>query len=63
MADTVFDLHSIGPTWDFLPSSTTHPIDDPDLMVKTVKMAEAFKFPMTLIWEHHSKPRQNIRLR
>ncbi|TIQ75234.1 MAG: peptidase M14, partial [Mesorhizobium sp.] len=26
LADTVFDLHSFGLTWDFPPSSTTHPI-------------------------------------
>ncbi|MER8615121.1 succinylglutamate desuccinylase/aspartoacylase family protein [Mesorhizobium sp. M1216] len=51
--DTVFDLHSFGPTWDFPPASVTHPIADADLMAKTVKMAEAFKFPMTLIWEYH----------
>ncbi|WP_284275226.1 succinylglutamate desuccinylase/aspartoacylase family protein [Bradyrhizobium iriomotense] len=53
MADIVFDLHSFGPNWDLPPSSTTHPIADADLMAKTVRMAEAFKFPMTLVWEHH----------
>ncbi|RWA59786.1 MAG: succinylglutamate desuccinylase/aspartoacylase family protein [Mesorhizobium sp.] len=51
MADTVFDLHSFGPTWDFPPATTTHPIADPALMAKTIKMAEAFKLPMTLVWE------------
>ncbi|MER9613202.1 succinylglutamate desuccinylase/aspartoacylase family protein [Mesorhizobium sp. M0312] len=52
MADTVFDLHSFGPTWDFPPAVVTHPIADADLMAKTVWMAEAFKMPVTLIWEH-----------
>lgn len=52
MADTVFDLHSFGPTWDFLPSTTTHPIANPDLMAKTIRMAEAFLLPMTLVWDH-----------
>lgn len=56
MADTVFDLHSFGPLWDFPPASTTHPISDPDLMAKTVRMAEAFKLPMTLVWEHPGSP-------
>ncbi|RWH95497.1 succinylglutamate desuccinylase/aspartoacylase family protein [Mesorhizobium sp.] len=54
--DTVFDLHSFGPMWDFPPASTTHPIADADLMAKTVRMAEAFKFPMTLVWEYHDTP-------
>ncbi|MCP9232836.1 succinylglutamate desuccinylase/aspartoacylase family protein [Mesorhizobium sp. LMG 17147] len=52
MADTVFDLHSFGPTWDFPPASVTHPIADADLMAKTLQMAEAFKLPVTLLWEH-----------
>ncbi|MER9176969.1 succinylglutamate desuccinylase/aspartoacylase family protein [Mesorhizobium sp. M0955] len=56
MAETVFDLHSFGPTWDFPPASTTHPIADADLMAKTVRMAEAFKFPMTLVWEYDDIP-------
>lgn len=50
--NTVFDLHSFGPTWDFPPAVITHPIADADLMAKTVKMAEAFKLPVTLIWEY-----------
>ncbi|CDX45296.1 conserved hypothetical protein [Mesorhizobium sp. ORS 3359] len=54
--DTVFDLHSFGPTWDFPPAVITHPIADADLMRKTVKMAEAFKLPITLIWEHDDTP-------
>ncbi|RWO73204.1 MAG: peptidase M14 [Mesorhizobium sp.] len=53
MADTVFDLHSFGPTWDFPPAATTHPIADPDLMGRTVRMAEAFKLPLTLVWQHN----------
>lgn len=53
MADIVFDLHSFGPKWDFPPASTTHPIADPSLMARTVKMAAAFKFPVTLVWEYH----------
>ncbi|MER8482487.1 succinylglutamate desuccinylase/aspartoacylase family protein [Mesorhizobium sp. M1322] len=52
MADTVFDLHSYGPGWEFPPATTTHPVADPELMAKTIKMAEAFKLPMTLVWEH-----------
>ncbi|PSH60931.1 succinylglutamate desuccinylase/aspartoacylase family protein [Phyllobacterium sophorae] len=56
MADTIFDLHSFGPGWDFPPASTTHPIADPNLMGKTLRMAEAFKFPMTLVWEHPGSP-------
>ncbi|RUU84282.1 MULTISPECIES: succinylglutamate desuccinylase/aspartoacylase family protein [unclassified Mesorhizobium] len=54
MADTVFDLHSFGPAWEYPPSTTTHPIADPDLMVRTVRMAEAFKLPLTLVWDHPS---------
>lgn len=50
MADTVFDLQSFGPTWDFPPAVVTHPIADANLMTKTVWMAEAFK--KTSIWEH-----------
>ncbi|MFC3320614.1 succinylglutamate desuccinylase/aspartoacylase family protein [Mesorhizobium cantuariense] len=53
MADTVFDLHSFGPTWDFPPAATTHPIADPDLMARTVRMAEAFKLPLTLVWDYN----------
>ncbi|MES0139518.1 succinylglutamate desuccinylase/aspartoacylase family protein [Mesorhizobium sp. M0016] len=53
MADTVFDLHSFGPTWDFPPAATTHPIADPDLMARTVRMAEGFKLPLTLVWQHN----------
>ncbi|TIW41631.1 MAG: succinylglutamate desuccinylase/aspartoacylase family protein, partial [Mesorhizobium sp.] len=53
MADTVFDLHSFGPTWEFPPAATTHPIADPDLMARTVRMAEAFKLPLTLVWQHN----------
>lgn len=56
MADTVFDLHSFGPKWDFPPASVTHPIADADLMAKTLRMAEAFKLPVTLLWEHHDTP-------
>ncbi|MER9146939.1 succinylglutamate desuccinylase/aspartoacylase family protein [Mesorhizobium sp. M0871] len=52
MADTVFDLHSFGPTWDFPPAIITHPIADADLMAKTLKMAEACKMPVTLLWEY-----------
>ncbi|PBB11756.1 peptidase M14 [Mesorhizobium loti] len=51
MVDIVFDLHSGGPRWQFAPASTTHPIADADLMRKTLRMAEAFKLPLTLAWE------------
>ncbi|TGR60443.1 peptidase M14, partial [bacterium M00.F.Ca.ET.194.01.1.1] len=54
--DMVFDLHSFGPIWDFPPSTTTHPIADPALMIKTIRMAEAFKLPMTLVWDHPDTP-------
>lgn len=53
MAETVFDLHSFGPTWECPPAATTHPIADPDLMASTVRMAEMFKLPLTLIWQHN----------
>lgn len=53
MADTVFDLHSFGPTWNFPPAATTHPIADRDLMARTVRMAESFKLPYTLVWDYH----------
>ncbi|RWC00121.1 MAG: peptidase M14 [Mesorhizobium sp.] len=53
MAETVFDLHSFGPTWDFPPAATTHPIADHDLMARTLKMAESFKLPLTLVWQHN----------
>ncbi|MER8395916.1 succinylglutamate desuccinylase/aspartoacylase family protein [Mesorhizobium sp. M1340] len=43
MADTGFVLHSFGPTWDFPPAATTHSIANPDLMARTVRMAEGFK--------------------
>ncbi|MER9690205.1 succinylglutamate desuccinylase/aspartoacylase family protein [Mesorhizobium sp. M0139] len=52
MADTVFDLHSFGPTWYFPPAAVTHPIANPDLMARTVRMAEAFRLPVTLVWQH-----------
>lgn len=52
MAETVFDLHSFGPTLDGPPAVITHPIADADLMAKTLQMAEAFKLPVTLLWEH-----------
>lgn len=51
MVDTVFDLHSGAARWAGVPSCTTHPIADADLMEKTVRMAEAFQLPVTLIWE------------
>lgn len=53
MADTIFDLHSFGPTWDFPPAVITHTIADADLMAKTLQMAEAFKLPVTLLWDYH----------
>ncbi|MER8516391.1 succinylglutamate desuccinylase/aspartoacylase family protein [Mesorhizobium sp. M1060] len=54
--ETVFDLHSFSPTWDFPPAVITHPIADADLMAKTLKMAEAFKLPVTLLWEYDDTP-------
>ncbi|RWN48870.1 succinylglutamate desuccinylase/aspartoacylase family protein [Mesorhizobium sp.] len=56
MADTVFDLHSFSPTWDFPPAVITHPIADAELMAKTLKIAEAFKLPVTLLWEYYDTP-------
>ncbi|RWD26568.1 MAG: peptidase M14 [Mesorhizobium sp.] len=49
--DMVFDLHSFGPKFDCPPAATTHPIGDADLMRKTLNMAAAFKFPVTLAWD------------
>ncbi|MER8887279.1 succinylglutamate desuccinylase/aspartoacylase family protein [Mesorhizobium sp. M0816] len=51
-ADTVFDLHSMGPRWDSAPAVITHPIADADLMAKTLHLGESFKLPVTLLWEH-----------
>ncbi|MER9083044.1 succinylglutamate desuccinylase/aspartoacylase family protein [Mesorhizobium sp. M0895] len=56
MADTVFDFHSFGPTWDTPSAIITHPIANADLMAKTLRMAEAFKLPVTLVWEYHDTP-------
>ncbi|RWF80315.1 MAG: succinylglutamate desuccinylase/aspartoacylase family protein [Mesorhizobium sp.] len=53
MVDTIFDLHSFGPTWNFPPAVITHPIADVDLMTKTLRISEAFKLPVTLLWEHN----------
>ncbi|BCH12585.1 peptidase M14 (plasmid) [Mesorhizobium sp. 131-3-5] len=52
MADTVFDLHSGSSTWDLPPSVIMHPVADADLMNKMIHMGEAFKLPVTLVWEH-----------
>lgn len=56
MAHTVFDLHSFGPTWDSPPSVIMHPVADADLMARTVRMAEGFKLPVTLVWDYHDTP-------
>ncbi|MER8734341.1 succinylglutamate desuccinylase/aspartoacylase family protein [Mesorhizobium sp. M1227] len=56
MADIVFDLHSFGPTWDIPPSVIMHPVADADLMTKMIGIAEAFKLPVTLVWEHNDTP-------
>ncbi|MER8492559.1 succinylglutamate desuccinylase/aspartoacylase family protein [Mesorhizobium australicum] len=56
LVDIVFDLHSFGPTWDCIPSSLTHPIANADPMARTFRMAEAFKLPVTLLWEHDDTP-------
>ncbi|MER9300663.1 succinylglutamate desuccinylase/aspartoacylase family protein [Mesorhizobium sp. M0621] len=53
MVDYVLDVHSFGPTWDCAPSIITHPIADVDQMAKTVRISEAFKLPVTLLWEHN----------
>ncbi|MER9345374.1 succinylglutamate desuccinylase/aspartoacylase family protein [Mesorhizobium sp. M0601] len=53
IADTIFDLHSFGPKWDIPPSVILHPIADANLMAKAVRMAEGFKLPVTLVWEHN----------
>ncbi|MER9108056.1 hypothetical protein NKH95_29535 [Mesorhizobium sp. M0848] len=55
MADALCDLYS-SPTWHFPSSSTTHPFAAADLMGKTVRMAEAFKFPMISVWECDDTP-------
>ncbi|MER9300810.1 succinylglutamate desuccinylase/aspartoacylase family protein [Mesorhizobium sp. M0621] len=56
MVDTVFDLHSYSPIWDCAPSVIMHPVADANLMAKMVRVAEAFKLPVTLIWEHDETP-------
>lgn len=56
LVDLVFDLHSFGPAWDFPPATTTHPIADADLMAKTLRMAQAFKLPLSLVWESNETP-------
>ncbi|ESY32183.1 succinylglutamate desuccinylase/aspartoacylase family protein [Mesorhizobium sp. LNJC391B00] len=56
MVDTVFDLHSFGPGWDFPPAVITHPIADAYLMAETLRMAEAFKLPLTLLWGSDDTP-------
>ncbi|MER9402258.1 succinylglutamate desuccinylase/aspartoacylase family protein [Mesorhizobium sp. M0615] len=53
MADIVFDLHSFAPTWNCAPSVVMHPVADAELMARTVRMAEAFKLPVTLVWDYH----------
>ncbi|MER9032250.1 succinylglutamate desuccinylase/aspartoacylase family protein [Mesorhizobium sp. M0674] len=55
-SDIIFDLHSFGLGWEFSPAATTHPIGDPDLMAKTMEVAESFKLPVTLVWEHPETP-------
>lgn len=50
----IFIANGLG--WEFPPATTTHPIADPELMAKTIKMAEAFKLPMTFVWEHAETP-------
>ncbi|MER8403031.1 succinylglutamate desuccinylase/aspartoacylase family protein [Mesorhizobium sp. M1348] len=52
IADTILDLHSFGPKWDGPPSVILHPIADANLMAKAVRVAEGFKLPVTLVWEH-----------
>ncbi|MER9268617.1 succinylglutamate desuccinylase/aspartoacylase family protein [Mesorhizobium sp. M0410] len=54
--ETIFDLHSFGPDWEFPPASITHPVADADLMAKTLQMTEAFKLPVTLLWERDDTP-------
>ncbi|MER8996077.1 succinylglutamate desuccinylase/aspartoacylase family protein [Mesorhizobium sp. M0678] len=53
MVDNILDLHSFGPKWDCAPSIITHPIADVDLMTKTLHISEAFKLPVTLLWEYN----------
>ncbi|ESX81682.1 peptidase M14 [Mesorhizobium sp. LSHC412B00] len=53
IVDNILDLHSFGPKWDCAPSIITHPIADVDLMTKTLRISEAFKLPVTLLWEHN----------
>lgn len=53
LVDNILDLHSFGPRWDCAPSIITHPIADVDLMTKTLRISEAFKLPVTLLWGHN----------
>ncbi|RAZ71149.1 succinylglutamate desuccinylase/aspartoacylase family protein [Mesorhizobium atlanticum] len=52
-ADIVFDLHSMGPPFISVPMVITHPISDPDLMAKTLRLGQSMKMPITLLWEHN----------
>lgn len=50
--ETVIDLHSFGILWDCAPSVIMHPVSDADLMDKMIRLGEAFRLPVTLVWQH-----------
>lgn len=51
LADVVFDLHSNGPKWGGVPASTFYPIADAHLMLRTLRIAESFLLPATMVWD------------
>ncbi|WP_426956105.1 succinylglutamate desuccinylase/aspartoacylase family protein [Muricoccus radiodurans] len=49
LCDMQMDLHSGGTGMDILPSAVGHALDDPDMMTRTLAMADAFGAPITLV--------------
>lgn len=49
MCDVQMDLHSGGTGMDILPSACGHALDDPDMMRRTLEMADAFGAPITMV--------------
>ncbi len=50
MVDASLDLHTAGHSSDSVPSSSSHHIADPDLMVRTLAAAEAFGAPYNVVF-------------
>ncbi|WP_376096966.1 succinylglutamate desuccinylase/aspartoacylase family protein [Roseomonas sp. CCTCC AB2023176] len=49
MCDFQMDLHSGGTGMDILPSACGHALDDPEMMRRTLDMADAFGAPITMV--------------